>query len=255
MNGFNDEHNELDDYIMSQLERHYGKDTVKEAAKIAPPPPPKRRKPLLSIAAIVCAVLFITGALIFGGVMLKGGMGNITLPFALGSSQNESSEASAPDTSSVISDNSSADSSSESVSSEEYTPGTPPVIYDPENDTGSETSSEESSFFEEKSSSEDGSSEEMFPEDPSETISGNESEYIYPEDEYESRRVDSHSLPSFEDDTEYIEESENNSETNPYDNVTTGRRAWAGIGIFLMIASLVSAVALYNLYTDKENTI
>ena len=64
-------------------------------------------------------------------------------------------------------------------------------------------------------------------------------------------------MPEISSEEGYVIESDpgNNSETNPYDNVTTGRRARAGIGIFLMIASLGCAAALFNLYSDTEDNI
>ena len=202
-----DEHSNVDDYVSKQLESYYGKDVVSNVSRTAPPPPPPRRKSrLLSFGAVVCAVVFLTGALMVAGVFFAGG-----LPVSLTDSGSDSA-------SSAVS------SVSESISA------------------GSESASSAVS-----------SVSESIPAAASSkfSTSGGESEENSESPQHSSRRRDdSHALPDIDESDTYIIETA--EEPSPNGSVTTGRRVRAGLGIFLMLASLASAAVLYNIYTEQE---
>ena len=209
----------LDDYVRGQLEQHYGSEIVNNVSRTAPPTlPPRRRKSSFSFAIVMCAVVFLTGAAMFAGVLFSG-----AVPTG-GSTSSPSVSGIIDDTSSQPASSAADDTSSQPASSAA-------------DDTSSENVSSNAGEFS--------------------TSNGNNVE-SQASDSYS--RIESYTLPEIPSEP-YIDSNivqddpNNNSNTNPNDNVTTGRRARAGVGIFLMIASLCSAVALYNLYSEKENNI
>ena len=65
-----------------------------------------------------------------------------------------------------------------------------------------------------------------------------------------------YSLPEIPDEgtvTEIESDINNNESTNPYDNVTTGKRVKAGIGIFLMLMSLTISFVLKKTEIENED--
>ena len=269
----------LDDYVRGQLEQHYGSEIVNNVSRTAPPTlPPRRRKSSFSFAIVMCAVVFLTGAAMFAGVLFSGAVptgGSTSSPSVSGiiddtSSQPASSAAddtssqpassAADDTSSQpassVSDDTSsqpASSAADNTSSQPASSAANDTSSQPASSTADDTSSQPSSSAAEDTSSENvSSSAGEFS-----TSNGNNVEN-QASDSYS--RIESYTLPEIPSEP-YIDgnivqdDPNNNSYTNPNDNVTTGRRARAGVGIFLMIASLCSAVALYNLYSEKENNI
>ncbi len=221
----------LDDYVRGQLEQHYGSEIVNNVSRTAPPTlPPRRRKSSFSFAIVMCAVVFLTGAAMFAGVLFSGAVPT-------------GGSTSSPSVSGIIDDTSSqpASSAADDTSSQ------------PASSAADDTSSQPASSAADDTSSENvSSSQGEFL-----TSNGNNVE-SQASDSYS--RIESYTLPEIPSEP-YIDSNivqddpNNNSYTNPNDNVTTGRRARAGVGIFLMIASLCSAVALYNLYSEKENNI
>ncbi len=203
-----DEHSNVDDYVSKQLESYYGKDVVSNVSRTAPPPPPPRRKSrLLSFGAVICAVVFLTGALMVAGVFFAGG-----LPVSRTDSGSESASSAVPSVSESISAGS--DSASSAVSS-----------------VSESIPAAASSKF---------------------STSGGESEENSESPQHSSRRRDdSHALPDIDESDTYIIETA--EEPSPNGSVTTGRRVRAGLGIFLMLASLASAAVLYNIYTEQED--
>ena len=203
-----DEHSNVDDYVSKQLESYYGKDVVSNVSRTAPPPPPPRRKSrLLSFGAVICAVVFLTGALMVAGVFFAGG-----LPVSRTDSGSESASSAVPSVSESISAGS--DSASSAVSS-----------------VSESIPAAASSKF---------------------STSGGESEENSESPQHSSRRRDdSHALPEIDESDTYIIETA--EEPSPNGSVTTGRRVRAGLGIFLMLASLASAAVLYNIYTEQED--
>lgn len=237
---------ELDEYVARQLEQHYGKEAVRSAAMSSPPPPPKRKKQVFSAAAVLCAVAFITGALMLAGVLFTGGIPTKESPSD--SSSNAMSSYTAP--SSAVSSQTAETSLPESSADSEV------------NSTASSEISTSSEKLVENSSAPESASqaEEQYNIGLSSRADIEERSENAPQDEANSRSEKS--LPETVSGDSYTEESyiiesdpNNNSETNPYDNVTTGRQTRAGVGVFLMLASLGCAAVLYNLYNDKENDI
>ena len=158
-----------------------------------------------------------------------------------------SSEKSSTDSEKTVSKESSKqENSSDITSSEKSSPDSEKTVSkesSKQENSSDITSCEKSSTDSEKTVSEETSKQESLSE-----ISRGE----IPEDTHRER---SYSLPELSEQPGYIIVSDpnNNSETNPYDTVTTGRKARAGVGVFLMLASLASAFALYNSYYDEEN--
>ena len=220
-----DEHSNVDDYVSKQLESYYGKDVVSNVSRTAPPPPPPRRKSrLLSFGAVICAVVFLTGALMVAGVFFAGG-----LPVSRTDSGSESASSAVPSVSESISAGSDSASSAVSSVSESISAGS------------------------ESASSAVSSVSESIPAAASSkfSTSGGESEENSESPQHSSRRRDdSHALPDIDESDTYIIETA--EEPSPNGSVTTGRRVRAGLGIFLMLASLASAAVLYNIYTEQE---
>ena len=281
----------LDDYVRGQLEQHYGSEIVNNVSRTAPPSlPPRRRKSSFSFAIVMCAVVFLTGAAMFAGVLFSGAVptgGSTSSPSVSGiiddtSSQPASSAAddtssqpassAADDTSSqpassAANDTSSqpASSAADDTSSQPASSATDDTSSQPASGTADDTSSQPASSTADDTSSQPSSS--AAEDTSSENVSSSAGEFStsngnnvenQASDSYS--RIESYTLPEIPSEP-YIDgnivqdDPNNNSYTNPNDNVTTGRRARAGVGIFLMIASLCSAVALYNLYSEKENNI
>lgn len=232
MSGRKDDQSKLDEYVLGQLRQHYGSDVVEKMSRTAPPsPPPKKFKKGFSFAIVTCAVVFLTGAAMFAGVLFSGGIPT--------SEHGESSSA----VSSEAASSTSKSTSSTPVSSAVESSSSMPV-----------SSAVESSSSTPVSSAEEYSSENTSTENAS-LFSTSSSEDVENSAVADYSRIDSYSLPDTSSDGYTIEsDANNNSETNPYDIVKTGRRARAGVGIFLMISSLCSAAALYNLYREEDET-
>lgn len=216
---------DLDRYIGKELESFYGADYVKQARMNAPPPRPPKRRRGLPLSITLCAAVFLTGALMLAGVFFT----DIPAHPTAGRIDTTSSAVNSAIDNSALADNSSIAESSAVIKSSSVTENSSVV----KNSAVAESSSvDENSSVVEKSTSENTSSKEE--------ESHSRHEYSLPE------------LPS--DGSAFVPQSDpnNNSITNPYDNVTTGRRARAGIGIFLMISSLCCAAALANFYKDEE---
>ncbi len=245
----------LDDYVRGQLEQHYGSEIVNNVSRTAPPTlPPRRRKSSFSFAIVMCAVVFLTGAAMFAGVLFSGAVPT-------------GGSTSSPSVSGIIDDTSSqpASSAADDTSSQPASSAADDTSSQPASSAADDTSSQPASSAADDTSSQPASS--AADDTSSENVSSNAGEFStsngnnvesQASDSYS--RIESYTLPEIPSEP-YIDSNivqddpNNNSYTNPNDNVTTGRRARAGVGIFLMIASLCSAVALYNLYSEKENNI
>ena len=238
-----DEHSNVDDYVSKQLESYYGKDVVSNVSRTAPPPPPPRRKSrLLSFGAVVCAVVFLTGALMVAGVFFAGG-----LPVSRTDSGSESASSAVSSVSESISAGSDSASSAVSSVSESISAGLESAS------SAVSSVSESISAGSESASSAVSSVSESIPAAASSkfSTSGGESEENSESPQHSSRRRDdSHALPEIDESDTYIIETA--EEPSPNGSVTTGRRVRAGLGIFLMLASLASAAVLYNIYTEQE---
>lgn len=219
-----------DDYIFQEIIDYYGEDIIKSADSVtttAYPLKRNKRKKIYSVLSIVCAVVFLSGTMILGGVLL-----NIGYP---------------------LPEKNPSGSSQETVSSKaEY--GGSDSSYD-SSDNSSETSkkSSEASFLYEKdseiissskSSSEISSSEELHSGSikPNSMVSSDLSSKEY-------------SLPEIPDEglvNSIATDNDNNSTTNPYDNVTTGDVVQAGTGTALMVLSLAAALVLNKMRANEK---
>ncbi len=269
----------LDDYVRGQLEQHYGSEIVNNVSRTAPPTlPPRRRKSSFSFAIVMCAVVFLTGAAMFAGVLFSGAVptgGSTSSPSVSGIIDDTSSQpasSAADDTSSQPASSAADDTSSQPASSVSDDTSSQPASSaadntssQPASSAANDTSSQPASSAADDTSSQPASS--VSDDTSSENVSSSAGKFLtsngnnvesQASDSYS--RIESYTLPEIPSEP-YIDSNivqddpNNNSYTNPNDNVTTGRRARAGVGIFLMIASLCSAVALYNLYSEKENNI
>lgn len=102
-NFHHDNHND-DEEIFREILEYYGEETVNSAASSAVSPPKKRRKhrQLYTGLSIICAVIFLTGTVILGGVLL-----NVKEPLPGGNADSSavSSEIEKPDSPTASSDN------------------------------------------------------------------------------------------------------------------------------------------------------
>lgn len=219
-----------DDYIFQEIIDYYGEDIIKSADSVtttARPLKRNKRKKIYSALSIVCAVVFLSGTMILGGVLLNTGY--------------------------PMPENNPFDSHQETVLSQaEYSDS------DSLNDSSynsSETSkkSSEASFLSEKeseivssskSSSEISSSEELHSGSikPNSIVSVDISSKEY-------------SLPEIPDEglvNSVATDNDNNSTTNPYDNVTTGDVVQAGTGTALMVLSLAAALVLNKMRANEK---
>lgn len=220
----------IDDYIFQEIIDYYGEDIVKSADSVtttAYPLKRNKRKKFYSALSIVCAVVFLSGTMILSGVLL-----NIGYP---------------------LPENNPSDSHQEIVSSQaEY--GDSDSLYD-SSDNSSYTSEEfsEASMLSEKDSeiisssksSSDISSSEELHSDSINTNSMGSSDLSRSE----------YSLPEIPDEglvNSIATDNDNNSTTNPYDNVTTGDVVQAGAGTALMVLSLAAALVLNKMRANEK---
>ena len=215
-NNFDNEHrSDLDEYLSKEITQYYGEDVIKNITSSSAPIPPKRRRHsrLISALSIICAVLFLTGAFILSGVF-----------FTFGISGFKNSQ----DTESGIASNTSHSVEAESDSA--VTSSAPST----DSDTSADTSTD--NLTSEESSDTDNVSE----------IYEN-SQDIYSSTVGSSRITDYFSLPEYPNGgtlSDVDTDVNNNSSTNPNDNVTTGKKFRAGLGVLFMVLSLLTAVML-----------
>lgn len=272
MNSYNDfggqdENLELDEYIAREITDYYGQDVINSAKASAKPPNPKIRhkkiKKLYSSLSIVCAVAFLTGIMILSGIFINTGSSqphsdnNSGSYFSSVAEPSDYSSASPPD-SDISAESEIASSQNESTSSVKENQDTDSGASSQQfSSSGSDISSSVSNhtFSAEESANRavendsDSTSEYNMPEF---TLSGSEAaEHIETDDT--ATRDHEYILPEIPDEgtvTSVISDPNNNSTTNPNDNVTTGRHIWAGVGIFLMIISLAISLVLNKLRAE-----
>lgn len=242
--------NNGEEEIFREIIAYYGEDTINSAALSSSHSPKKRQKKrhLYSALSIISAVVFLTGTMILGGVLVN------EKP-QLFSENNSSVISSEADKSSSISEPSDTVSNNIFVFSGSDTDITSSkaVSQNQSNHIPSQSKSTSSDII--ISDSDDVSSRST---DSSEKNSDNN--LIYDTDilnsdihetldiPYDSDRE--YSLPPIPDEgtvTSIHTDLDNNSTTNPYDNVTTGDVLQAGAGIFLMVMSLASSLVLNKL--------
>ncbi|MBQ5565551.1 MAG: hypothetical protein IIT42_01705 [Clostridia bacterium] len=271
--------NDLSDYIANEIMDYYGEEIVSDAEKSTRPTPASpirnnNNNKLISVLWVLCAVIFLTGALIFLGMLINSDFSKSESTSTSGSVSQKNTQHS--DISSETTKRQSSDAQSETSendSNKKLSSSTPPLVSSsdnssfhseiyPEIPSGSEFQTESSTVSEKEINSDtecpSDSEPDFFDKFPEENSSNNTSvPSVQKSTNDKPYRVDYFSLPEYPDDNGYIAADNtnlNNSSVNPYDNVTTGKRVRAGIGILLMTLSLVSAFAVGKLkYQEYKN--
>lgn len=227
---------DLNEYLSKEITQYYGEDVISNIESSSAPIPPKRRRNsrLISALSIVCAVMFLTGAIIFSGVFVTSGISGFG-----------SGDGSDSDSVSVVSGN--IESDTESIVHGDISEI--PTDKDIDTDNNISSSDDTENDIETDTSTENITSKFFADTD---TYSSNyNTENILTDIDTDNtdtdRRTDYFSFPEYPNE-EYISEIStdvnNNSETNPNDNVTTGKKFRSWIGTLLMILSLITALAL-----------
>ena len=247
---------DLDEYVAREIMQYYGEDVINNINRLDTPSPKKKRiSRYRSAIGVICSVMFLVGAMIFSGVVIASEM-----PFAEKISsdypaETETSVSSSTDgITSVQSHSKTSDSTetstasshteSETSSAESSTDGTTSVKSHSESSDSTETSTASSHTESQTSSAEsstDGTAKEQSVPENTDTETDSRHGYSLPE------------IPEEGTVTEIQTDTNNNESTNPYDNVTTGKRIKAGIGIFLMVMSLTISFVLKKIGCDYEN--
>ena len=212
--------NNLDEYVARQTESYYGSNKVQSISHSVPPPPPKKRpNKWHTLAAALCAVAFLTGAIMITGVLLTS-----RIPHSeIDSDNNISDESTASSDGSISSNftkNTDHDISSKSDTSSNI-------------DTSSK--SDTSSNIDTSSKSDTSSNIDTSSKSDQNSSSENSS----------SRRVHEDILTETDEHTDF-DISMESEPLSPNGSVTTGRDAQIGVGIFLMLASFGGATTLFK---------
>ena len=211
---------DLDEYVAREIMQYYGEDVINNINRLDTPSPKKKRiSRYRSAIGVICSVMFLVGAMIFSGVVIASEM-----PFAEKISsdypaETETSVSSSTDGITSVQSHSKTSDSTETSTASSH--------------TESQTSSAESST--------DGTAKEQSVPENTDTETDSRHGYSLPE------------IPEEGTVTEIQTDTNNNESTNPYDNVTTGKRIKAGIGIFLMVMSLTISFVLKKIGCDYEN--
>lgn len=236
--------------IFREIIAYYGEDTINSAALSSSNSPKKRpqKRRLYSALSIISAVVFLTGTMILGGVLVNGkpqlfsGSGStvVSSEAAKSSSLSESSDA--------VSKNNSAFSGSDTDIT--LSKAVSQVQSEHIQSQGESTASDILVFDSDDISSRNTDSAEKDSDNNliHDTDTINSDIYETPYAPSDSDRE--YSLPPIPDEgtvTSIHTDLDNNSITNPYDNVTTGDVLQAGAGIFLMVMSLASSLVLNKL--------
>ena len=238
----NDRRPDLNEYLSKEITQYYGEDVISDIESSSAPNLPKRRRNsrLMSALGIVCAVMFLTGAVIFSGVFVTSGISG----FGSGDDSDSDSDSDS-DIVSVVSDKDK--NKTESIVHGDISEI--PTDKDIDTDNNISSSDDTENDIETDTSTENITSKFFADTD---TYSSNyNTENILTDIDTDNtdtdRRTDYFSLPEYPNE-EYISEIStdvnNNSETNPNDNVTTGKKFRSWIGTLLMILSLITALAL-----------
>lgn len=234
-----------DEEIFREIIEYYGEDTVNLAASMRHPSPQKRVKfrRLYSALSIVCAVVFLTGVAILSSVFI-----NSEKPYSYGnmnSSQNSYVQSGLHSSNDSIGNNSndSLENSANESNNNLQSNGDFLSSAIPSNVISSEASENISSFMENSFIT----SSEFSSVMDSSSVKSNASEYFSSRNEY--------SLPDIPDEgtvTSVHTDTENNSISNPNDNVTTGDVVQVGVGVSLTVLSLAVALVLNRLRAEYE---
>ena len=224
--------NNLDEYVARQTESYYGSNKVQSISHSVPPPPPKKRpNKWHTLAAALCAVAFLTGAIMITGVLLTS-----RIPHSeIDSDNNISDESTASSDGSISSNftkNTDHDISSKSDTSSN-------IDTSSKSDTSSniDTSSKSDTSSNIDTSSKSDTSSNIDTSSKSDQNSSSENS--------SSRRVHEDILTETDEHTDF-DISMESEPLSPNGSVTTGRDAQIGVGIFLMLASFGGATTLFK---------
>lgn len=274
----NNNQHDLDEYVAKQISNYYGEDVINTINANIPTPPPKKSKrrvrKLYSAISVICAVVFLTGVILFSGIFFVTGVPTLNVdntPDTASSTdiENPSSSASANDTENESSQvnnfdsdtKSSTDTESSEVKPDSTSTGTDRITdRDSSGQSDSDvinsefnsrtdneniltSSQKNSSHYDENSATASQSTTSKHTSNIAETIDA-------------PSRPNYYSMPEIPDEgtvTSIHTDLDNNNSTNPYDNVTTGKQVRAGIGITLMVLSLAVSLVLNKLRIKEES--
>ena len=254
---------DLDSYVEKELLRHYGSNVMHNSVQPKMSSAPYKKihgRGFFSLMSIVCAALFLTGVGVTAGVLFSSGVpvngtasesisSRIVQSMAVISSSKIVSGSTDISSSEIVSKSTDISSSeivskSTDISSSEIVSGSTDI-------SSSEivSSSTDISSSEIVSKSTDVSSSEIV----SSHTDVSSSEIVSGSTDNIRSRPDYYSLPepsSVEIATG--DATDDNAARNPNDTVTTGKKIRAGVGIVLILMSLVSAVWLYKLKESED---
>ena len=264
-----------------------------EASSAPNVPAAKRRNRIISAMGICCAIMFLTGAAIVSGVIFTSGIpifgGNVReqdsdllfsdtateveffsdiLIDSDTSTQAENFSNTSEATTDTANENDTSTQAENFSNTSEATTDTASEI-DTSNQDNTDTASEiDTSNQDDTDTASDNDTSNQYDTDTasesdistqadlSAVVSDEMTEENNNNDTSSETRIDYFSLPEYPDEgnlSEITTDFDNNSSTNPYDNVTTGRRIRAGIGSFLMLLSLVTAFVLNRIKHNMES--
>ncbi len=262
----------IEEYLSKEVEQYYGEDVIHQIEASSAPnvPAAKRRNRIISAMGICCAIMFLTGAAIVSGVIFTSG-----IPIFGGNVREQDSDLLFSDTATeveffsdiLIDSDTSTQAENFSNTSEATTDTASESDTSNQDDTETASESDTSNQDDTDTASDNDTSNQYDTDTASESdistqadlsavVSDEMTEENNNNDTSSETRIDYFSLPEYPDEgnlSEITTDFDNNSSTNPYDNVTTGRRIRAGIGSFLMLLSLVTAFVLNRIKHNMES--
>lgn len=254
-----DNQDDIEKYIAEQILNYYGEDLINYLANSpVTTPPPKissKFKHLYNVLSITCAVVFLTGIIVFAGVFFSsdfsdsGNMISDTSSVTVSEIQGHSSQSESSDFSSYTSSTSSAESENSDVKSQTSDSGSAnSTVTSTESHYGTASENENNiTDNPQHNSSVIGSSDNFTDSKNADGITSSETN--------STKSHPTYSLPEIPDEgtvTSAHTDVDNNSMTNPYDNVITGKQARAGLGLILMAMSLSVTFVLNKFKIKKE---
>ncbi len=232
---------DLDKYVAGRMEQYYGSDVVRAVSSSLPPPPPDKRPGKFRVlAASLCAAAFLTGAVMVTGVLFSSRVPISDIEGESVSSESASAESESVSSATASAASESVSSATASAASENVSSATASAASENVSSVTASAASENVSSVTASAASENVSSESV--SSASEIVSSEVTD-TGSDDNSGTERDHEYVLPDAAEQTYYIIESEAPS---PNGSVTTGRSARAGVGVFLMLASLCGAAILYK---------
>lgn len=263
-----DNREDIEKYIESQILDYYGEDLINSLRTSQIPTPPSktgtRFSRIYTALSIVCAVVFLTGIVVFTGVFFSSDLSNfgstssgengaVVSDSPGQSSKSENTDASLQEdiTSSSIAE-SDGIGSQNSDSHYDYLPSESGSSSSENNSKNNSKNENGSGISSHQDSSVIGDSSDSFTNSGS--INGSDGITSSATSDTPSRPA-YYSLPEIPDEgtvTSAHTDEDNNSISNPHDSVTTGKQFRASLGLILMSMSLAIAVVLNKQKAKKE---